>query len=685
MNKILILWDKSHQLEDSTKRDSYFQHYIVTRIQHTFFETCEWTLVDEEEFILIDHQINDKLELNRYDAILVLLSYQWKNLVGKLNGLELVRAIRTKAYKQPIFVWSESAKSKLYEINDQLIGLLKTPGTYLINSRSFEVDLKSEDAPQGISDKLLQDILYYTGNKIGFLEEIIHRTKNQLLRVDWDGQNISEYLAIFEHTQSIITPCYKPQIQAEVDAIFEAIYAQLGKSKLSPSELFYQKKVDLIALLDKKEESSSELLADWHVLFIDDDEHIRNKVQQQFEQKGMVCHVAADASETFSILSDDLKGQLRDNKGNFYPANSINVVVSDYRFENSLGEWDACQGYDIIDYIHRKTHNWVSFFILTSKKGAITHQARKNSAIKISWHAKDDVLDAQSSFDLFFDQVYLEGEKTYDALCGKPKTTSWHKASTNLATPLKDYYRYYRNLGDYAELEQEINRDVTTYLEEVDYEIAQLERDTRVKTPDIEIDLNEIHFNTEFKAKIEDEPREAYDTNMQKFVTKLKGRRIALALASEKYTYTSDQIIALLKFGKTDPEDEDYMAILNENKRREIEDNGLPVPKEEKQLLPTHLNLSKRIEKDIPLFILPEEISFLEQEVGIPIVSREERRRWYKVNMEIERVCREIYKSNTEKYKSDSFLEKPPKVYSENELMKVSSEFLKKFNHKLVL
>jgi hypothetical protein len=678
MSKILVIWDGSHQKQKNAEAKEYFK-FKLNSLDHPFFQEPDLELIDHSETVLVNYQLNKSISWSSYDGIIISLKLKWRELAGKYNGLEILSLIRENRIKAPVFMVTNDAKEEVYESKNLSLNLLKSPGSYLLSLDHAKLDLKGVTEPQSLSEKLLDDILYYCNNRTGIVEEILHRTKNRLLKVDWDSRDKDIYSSIIKEAYSSIQPCLPEDQLPLLTRIFNEVQEAINDNQLNPSQIFYQRKVEILSLLATEKDEGAEVLADWHVLFVDDDAHITDKVKTLFAQKGLTCHIASNADEAYGILNLDMKGELKDDAGKLYPGNSITILIADYRFENSLGEWDPVQGYDLIDYVHNQMHNTVSFFVLTSKKGAIMTQAKRNSRIRISWHAKDDVLDSDSSFAVFFDQVYEEGNKTYDALCGKPKTSSWHKVSQNITTPLKEYYRYYRNLGNYETLEAEINKDVLSYIEEVEYELSKTDNRVNTRIPEIEIDVNEIHFNTEFKAKIDGEPK-GEDKNMAKFITKLKGRRIALALASEPYGFSGEQIINLLKFGKTDPDDEDYLAILNESKRREIEDEGLPVPKEEKQLLPTHLNLSKKIEKDIPYFILPEEINFLEQEAGVPILSRTERQKWHKINQTIEKACLEIYRSDPDKYKDDKFLEKPPKVYSERELKKTKEYFKKNYN-----
>lgn len=677
--KLLIIWDSSHQMKSKEGAMAYFKDYLLNPLSLDYFKNCELDIIDTQDEFVDNYQIKKDFDFTCYKGIVIALDLKWEAFKVKYNGLALLSLIREKRYKHPVFLVSQDNKEKIYKSKNLLVNLLKTPAAYLIDAAELTIDLKGEQEPQAISEQLLDDILYYANSKVGIVEEILHRTKNRLRKIDWSTEKDEEYIGLIKDAFEAITPCYTENQIAVLNPIFDAIYSDIPKRTIKPSELFYQRKAEILSLLDIDLKDSEKVEADWHVLFADDDEHIREKVKEFFKNKGIVCHTAKDADETYSLLQKDIKGHLKNEEGHSYPANTITIVIADYRFENQLGEWDQTQGYDIIDYIHTQLHNTVSFFVLTSKKGAIVSQARRNSKIRISWHAKDDVLDSQSSFDIFFDQVFEEGEKTYEALCGKPQSTTWHKASEMIKSPLKDYYRFYRNMGNYSEIESEINRDVKTFLEEVEYEIGRVSKTSDILTPNIELDLNELNFNIEFMAQIKGSPSFDNDEDMTKFITKLKGRRIALALVSDRYNYSPEQIKNILKFGKTRPSEDDYFSVLSEKKKRQIENEGLPIPKEEKQLLTTYLNLTQRIGEQVPYNVLPEELSFLEKD------CREERKKWYKINQEIEKACREIYKSDSDKYAGDKFLEKPPKVYSDKELEKFFNKTYKEYRYKIQL
>lgn len=473
---LLIIWDKKDNYQTKEKRDINLQKLYVEEIKHPFFKninSCD-VLDSEEELISDSYQLID-MDYGKYSGVILLLKLEWELLVGKYNGLEVLRMLREKGCNLPVFLMATESKKEIYQTESNLRGLLKTPGNYLVDKNKGSIDLKENEVPQVLSDILLEDILYYTNSKKGCLDEIIHTLRNKLSQeaMIYSSSEIEQMIVTIKEIIPVIEELLEDDLQEVHFDIWESTISILrnaarNKTKLTPSDEVDKAKASILNLLpevnrlfkpEKREVS-------WKVLYLDDDKKFLNDLQARFNLRGVDCLTAETGAEALDILQKDINGTL-DWKGQLLPPNSITALICDWRLQNELEEWDPIQGYEVIDKVAHDMSNMNSFFVLTSKKGGIIRNVQKSVPYRINWFAKGDVLQSDVSFEFFLDKLLEKGEGTYQSLIFRPNLPSWRTKSCHRASlPLGEYYRQFRMSIDYQKREREISELATDFIEQ---------------------------------------------------------------------------------------------------------------------------------------------------------------------------------------------------------------------------
>jgi len=538
--RILVIWDRSHKMNDDDNKRKYFKEFFFDQTQHSFFSDIVFDVIDDPSELLIGYRLNNSVNFDEYDGVVILLKLNWDFLSGKYNGLEVLRLLRENRYKAPVFIVSQDKKEDIYQSKNQLTGLLKTPGTYLIDAFSFKIDLKDSQEPQQLSDKLLDDLLYYTTHKTGFLEEIIHNTKNKLPQ-EFRKYTSSEINNIIDTISNIIPfireliPSEKRQFSDDIwNSLFETLkQSSVRNNKIKPADELYKAKSSILSFFSDEEDDVSAIKSNgkWNVLYVDDDKHFLNDMRSRLDQFGIHCFTAQTGLETFEILKNDKDGVLMSNGGRVFPPNSITVLVCDWRMQNELEEWHSFQGYDIIDIVAHEYTNSLSFFMLTSKKGGIIRNVQKASDYKINWFAKDDVLQSEISFIFFIDKIIEMGDSTYNSILFRPGSTAWkYKTAHRAKLPLGEYYRQFRMSTNYKKMEDEIADLAIDFYEQAKTVMEYHEEVFSQRALEVE---SEITPSAEMKS-------EKLNEVWLQFRDRMVARRVALALYKMEEWDTDD-------------------------------------------------------------------------------------------------------------------------------------------------
>jgi len=630
-NRILVIWNDYGIKSNSNKNDYFYETCINNFKNNTAFKEYFKVIKKNNIDILFNDDnfknISDKIDEKKYLSVFVLAEL---NVNEKdFYGIKLIENIRLKNIKIPIFVCSIKTKVDLYNnLKDKEI--LKTPSVYFIDIISKTLDLKTEKSINTLSDSLLEEIKYYAINKEGKIRNLFHDLKN--------NYNDKQALIWFKKQIYILSPKNK---KVKIDSFVEEISVIIKKSKDVYNELTVIEN-KIIELLPNNTISKNKKIYsknnDWQVLYIEDDKKHRDLVKKNLNEFGLNCITAENGNEGIEILEKDYLGKLKNNNNEYYPQNSITVVICDLRLQNKLKEWYALQGLDIINKIYTDLNNLMSFFVLSSKEGKIKQNIGKKNSVNILWYVKN-ILTNKDAFEIFAERIIEEGNKIYTEILNRPVEKSWnidyfYKDERNNKFKIKEglggYYRALRLGSDYYKINEYINKRAKEY---VDYALAVISTEENDITPEIPIKL-------EIKKAL---PEDAFingevNKKMQKiFINKLIGRRVAIGLylrskigiervfGSEFYdeepisdfTVPDDIVLLLRKEGNR--------IIKSKNKIEYV--NGLV-----KGSLNTWLALPKDIFIDIPHNLLIEEINWVEQYLEIPLDKNklDIKRRFYK-------------------------------------------------------
>ncbi len=500
MNNTLLIWDNNK---------SYLENTLSLELGISYPDDCVFSFEELMENKLVSAK----------DAVIVLLE---TDLDGKRRsnrfGLEIVKYLRKELrYKGLIIVYSTLTELYIREnvkeskiLFTSGIRIKKFESTDSINADEIEELINS--VPQ-LSDDLLDDIRYNVFDNQGKVHELLHNLKNSLSNIERTS-SLENFIA----RANIILQEYKGHFLKEIDPFkiveFEKVYTLLTKeinedityywnnekenstfsyaNAGSQVNKFSNQIVELAPVSNDNLNQDQNEKFNWQVLCFDDTEGVREKIKAFFEGKNVTCHTAATEEEVYQILKDN--------------SPNISLFISDIRLLDNTERWCDRQGYDVIEQVNKTNDYPLVYTVLTSKKGIINKMVQKKRKYEILWFTKDDVINNEHSFNIFYDLIKDYAEDNFNSnTVFQPTYSAWVKPSTGFYTqPLKAYYKIHR----------EVNHEVE------DTNINKMTRewiwDTATKKDWTGKLLNDI---------IDDE-------SLKKFrETKLLGRRVALGLA----------------------------------------------------------------------------------------------------------------------------------------------------------
>lgn len=523
---------------------------------------------DEAEF--------SKLLPSQDDLIFILAELQWapEDRATSYRGFEVVKEIRyVKQWLNPIVICSTTGDKPFFlKQAGAQFKVLNLPHSHYFLEFPLEYTAIAEligfDSPlKALTPNQLKDIVYHTFSARGLMDEELHKLKDQITTRGNDA--ITEAFNNIRHLIRINTEFSLDKLKAEM-------HEQLSLHPDRALGLVTEFKPKIVSLLPQADqETFIKIQVPWQILFIDDNEYFRELLKDKLGQCGLTCITAGSGEEAFQLLAMDAKGRIPRTYGtDYWPAHSITVLISDLRLHSpGTEEWQALQGYDIIEQVFENHSHFLSFFMLTGKKTGI-YQEYAQSKVRIQWFAKEDVLPpvvSVSVFNSFARQIEKAGNNIEKILCSIPTASTWNNPYPGkLKYPLKNYYRYHRLTTDYYEQENWINAAASSYVDEVLQDKAKPQK-------------------YQFQAGQAEGPE--FPGEMEKFRDKLIGRRIALALHIKGFS--SEEIQEAMR-GNIAP------------------DNG-------RQFFSTYLALSTNLDNLIPEGLLVEEKFFLEYFMGFPL------------------------------------------------------------------
>ena len=528
--------------------------------------------------------LNEKI-LSNYSAIFILAEIRWE---GKKRidffGLSLVKEFRV-AHKLtcPIIICSFIPTFEESRILD-------TPGHYLLQLPEILSKLNNYE---GIDLQTLQDINLDIFHPLADAKRILHDLPNDssviaTKSVDKEEiktsieQKVKQEFIKIEHR---IAPDKKNEFGKLINHLIDNLRSEIDKRNFKPDDvriIFENHKQQIYNQLpqivtDEANELPTEVIPKrWKVLIIDDQQETCDTLRKLFVDRGINCEIATNGLYAFKILNNDM-----------IEGNLISVIISDFRlYENGeKGRWQKMQGYKIFSTIFESTtyNSPYSYVMLTSRKGTILEQIKKQLNFRILWFHKADVLpDKLDYFDRFFQEVCEVGSETFSRKRTLPESIVWTKGTPRVKLGYAYFYKLHIEAPDYEKSEEAINKSA---LENIEFAIINEKLKDKF---DIGITLN-------FKGIIGNNNEK--EVLLKKFrANTLLVRRISYGLLAAGKSW--EEIFNIIKY--------DYHKNINKNNPSAI-----------KQNFNNYLGISTKSEiKGTTLFRnkkLLEEIDFLEQ------------------------------------------------------------------------
>lgn len=506
MANALLIWDKNR---------SYVENTLSLELGISYPDDCIFSF--------------EELKQNKFvsakDAVIVLLD---TDLDGKKRadyfGLEIVKYLRKELrFRGLIVVYSTLTEQQIREkVKESEI--LFTSGIRLrkIAEKGINTDGIDEEievfANKKLSDDLLDDIRYNVFDTKGKIHELLHNLKNKLN--DIKGKKTikdftKETKTVFEEYEKLLLKEIDPFKITEFDKLYNSLieetveditnhwnnekdkrtfsYANAGNQV----NKFSNQIVELAPVSNDDANTQHAENINWQVLYFDDTEGVRRKIKAFFEEKNVTCHTAATEDEVYEILKKN--------------SPNISLFISDIRLLDKAEHWCDRQGYDVIEQVNKINDYPLVYAVLTSKKGTINKMVQKKRKYEILWFTKDDVINNIHSFNIFFDLIKGYADENFNSnTVFQPlkKDNSWYKEYKDHYTlPLMAFYKLHKENNDYPTEESIINKKALEWLEG-----EGVKQDWMCKFTKAYIGNAELK---KFRA------------------TKLLGRRIALALATE--------------------------------------------------------------------------------------------------------------------------------------------------------
>ncbi len=488
-------------------------------------------------------------------------------------AIDILMELRRGDVRCPIFYCTFNTLSVLLDTEYPAYQLLRLTAQHpLIALPALIIDTKEYQEAAFASPELLLDALLYLTKPEGEIKEVLHNLKNKYPVAKNSFVNAANRLnKIIPESQRTALQVIINELEQELENI---------QPDLSVADKINVAGPKIQALLPGKNSGPIQTGRPWRVLFIDDQPEHGEEIRTEFLRNGIQCELAHSAQEAYHILQQDLlppSPETPDAK----LVNSITVVITDLRFYEKDRCWQAQQGYDMISHIHRELPNFVAFVVLTASRHGLEELRRSLRQVRWRGFVKDNIFGDKSGigFSMLADHVIQEGEEIFSAIDTIPRSSIWQRGWKNKFTrPFKEYYRQFRLSPRYAQLEAAISRWAVEYVRE-----AELVKD-RFHKDKTEVEVTS--FSPEFMAGISAKLSE--DQVLDKFVVKLVGRRIAIALTEKGWS--AGEITAILKQKKFDT----YADI-------------------DTQLLNSYLGLSSAVKSEIPSGLLVEERTWLRE------------------------------------------------------------------------
>lgn len=217
-------------------------------------------------------------------------------------------------------------------------------------------------------------------------------------------------------------------------------------------------RTQLFKLIDYKE-NGQKLSYSWNILYISNDyAENYNLIVNELENLKNDYFIAKSIKEAKDILAQDFKGNLSDKVGNFYPVNSIVLILCDIDgYISKEGEkiYRASEAYDFLRDLNSAIPNVIRLVLFIPGYAKMIFP-RLKEVVRI----EEKLLLNKAAKDLVFDKLQVEGNQIYNKLLSIPKTGKWSESSSR-------HYAKFRQANNEEENERMISERALNIIKKV--------------------------------------------------------------------------------------------------------------------------------------------------------------------------------------------------------------------------
>lgn len=448
----------------------------------------------------------------QYEAIIILVELDWRGkYLQDFYGMELAKKFRIEySILCPIIMCSTLSEKFLLDIPILSLDFYKTPGVYYLNLCDIEeLDEVLKDT-EFIDEETLLDISESFVEHKDIISNAIHDLKNK--RYEFLNPLSEEQVGkIVEEQFKRLTLFFKA-FESTIKLLKNVFVNEIGKGKTNKDveKAIAHLESELNKLVPEySPDTLKQYKANWKILFLDDEENIRNEVKAEFEKRGLKCDTASNRDELYDFLKNDES------------LNHYTVLICDYRLkEYGKEKYSHKQGYSILKEVYLKKPNYLSLFALSSMNNKALLRFRERYNMKVWTFSKDDVRE-KAGFNIFCEKVFEEGEKMFGTICNLPgkEYKAWCTSDVNKRVePFNMFYRAFRMSEDFEDEEKSIGEKAKKIFYERISEKNSYDENFKGIIP------HEYDFQAGLNKGVSN------DKDMIKFKQKLIGRRLYLAL-----------------------------------------------------------------------------------------------------------------------------------------------------------
>jgi len=430
-----------------------------------YFEYLSDSIQKKIEVLPDDNSLNTFLEKKDFQETpfcFVELNLERREM--RYDGLEVIQQIRLKGLRCIIYCLSYRSSS-YFDFSSPRFSLFRVSSFHrfisLPKSSSFwkEELFKKDIDGKFMSKYLYQDVLHTLLKKRSLGQEVLHELKNKLLTVkDIPDEIFLEkvlkyYFSIFNK----IAPTKQDEIELIKTSLSKKLLENWNASgRQNLSSVLDGSKPELLQLLPYHKEKSSEdeinRKTRWKILFMDDDEEVRNYMERGFERNNISYIITKNGEEAIQELINNQSSKI------------ITVFISDIRMLENGEEWQRHQGYDILHKARYEFPYFIKLIALTSGNSRLL-KLMNDGNLNVKRALKQDVMGSESATNVFLKQVRELGDEMYFKSRNQPKSKTWQKGNkAKYKTAFQYYYKEHLLSFNYEDEEKSINTNAADFI-----------------------------------------------------------------------------------------------------------------------------------------------------------------------------------------------------------------------------